>query len=57
LGRGLIWAGLTLLFLGFWIHRVFLFTLLVAPAHAFAALRLIGLWSAWRTDVIWRRPR
>ncbi|HWZ92870.1 MAG TPA: hypothetical protein VNW92_28590 [Polyangiaceae bacterium] len=53
--RVAIWAGLTLLFLGLWLEHVFLFALLIAPTHAFAGLRLIGLWSAWRTDVAWRR--
>ena len=53
--RVAIWAGLTLLFLGLWLEHVFLFALLIAPTHAFAGLRLIGLWSAWRADVAWRR--
>jgi hypothetical protein len=55
MARVAIWAGLTLLFLALWLEHVFLFALLIAPTHAFAGLRLIGLWSAWRTDVAWRR--
>jgi len=53
--RVAIWASLTLLFFGIWLEYVFLFALLIAPTHAFAGLRLIGLWSAWRADVAWRR--
>ncbi len=53
--RVLIWAGLTLFFLAVWVEYVFLFALLIAPAHAFACLRLIGLWSRWRADRLWRR--
>jgi hypothetical protein len=55
LARTLIWACLTLLFFGAWLEHVFLFALLIAPTHAFAGLRLIGLWSAWRTEVVWQR--
>jgi hypothetical protein len=46
--RVLIWAGFTVCFLAVWAHSLFLFTLLIAPAHAFAALRLLGLWTRWR---------
>ena len=53
--RGLIWAGLTLLLLALWVEYVFLFALLIAPAQAFACLRLLGLWSRWRTDRAWLR--
>jgi hypothetical protein len=53
--RVLIWAGLTLLFLAVWVEYVFLFALLIAPAHALACLRLIGLWSRWRADRLWQR--
>jgi len=54
--RSVIWVGLALLFLVLWVEHVFLFTLLIAPAHAFACLRLIGLWSRWRADRAWLRP-
>lgn len=57
LARVAIWAALTLLLFGVWLEYVFLFALLIAPTHAFAGLRLIGLWSAWRTNVAWRRPK
>jgi hypothetical protein len=53
--RILIWGGLTLLFLALWVEYVFLFALLIAPAHAFACLRLIGLSTRWRTERLWRR--
>jgi hypothetical protein len=53
--RVLIWVGLTLLFLAVWVDYVFLFTLLIAPSHAFACLRLVALWRRWRTEVTWRR--
>jgi hypothetical protein len=53
--RSVIWVCLTLLFLALWLEYVFLFALLIAPAHAFACLRLVGLWSRWRTDRTWLR--
>jgi hypothetical protein len=53
--RGVIWAGFTALFLAAWVQYVFLFTLLIAPTHAFACARLLGLWSKWRAEVAWRR--
>jgi hypothetical protein len=48
--RGAIWAGLTLAFIAAWVEYLFLFTLLIAPAHAFACLRVLTLWSRWRAD-------
>jgi hypothetical protein len=53
--RVLIWVALTLLFLAVWVDHVFLFTLLIAPSHAFACLRLIALGRRWRSEVSWRR--
>ena len=55
--RGVIWVALTLLLFAGWVHRVFLFTLLIAPTHGFAGLRLVGLWKRWRTEVRWRALR
>jgi hypothetical protein len=49
--RVVIWLGLSVLFLAAWAHYLFLLTLLVAPAHGFAALRLFALWTSWRSDV------
>jgi hypothetical protein len=53
--RALIWLGLTLLFVALWVDYVFLFTLLIAPTHALACLRLIGLWSRWRSERAWHK--
>ncbi len=55
--RAVIWAGLSVLFLAVWAHYLFLLTLLVAPAHGFATLRLFSLWTSWRSDVRLNRPR
>jgi hypothetical protein len=49
-----IWFGLTAVLFLVWSHYVFLFTLLIAPSHAFAGLRLALLWQAWRAEVAWR---
>ena len=53
--RALIWLGFTLLFVALWVDAVFLFTLLIAPTHALACLRLIGLWSRWRSERVWQK--
>jgi hypothetical protein len=53
--RVAIWLGFALFFFAVWVEYLFLFTLLIAPTHAFACLRLVGLWSRWRADVLWRR--
>ena|SRR5450432_766733 len=55
--RVVIWVGLTLLLFAVWVHHVFLFTLLIAPMHGLAGLRLVGLWQRWRTEVRWRTLR
>jgi hypothetical protein len=55
--RAVIWAGLSVLFLAAWAHYLFLLTLLIAPAHGFATLRLFTLWTSWRSDVRLNRPR
>jgi hypothetical protein len=55
--RVVIWAALTLFFVLLWVDSVFLFTLLIAPTHAFACLRWVGLWSRWRSERVWRRAR
>ncbi|MES1179454.1 MAG: hypothetical protein ABUL62_34375 [Myxococcales bacterium] len=49
-----IWFGLTVGLFVTWGQFVSLLTLLIAPSHAFAALRLALLWQAWRADVAWR---
>jgi hypothetical protein len=54
--RALIWAGFSLLFLALWGEYLFLFTLLVAPTHGLAALRLLGLWTRWRSELKFNRP-
>jgi hypothetical protein len=53
--RVAIWAAFTVLFGAIWLEYLVLFTLVIAPTHAFTGLRLIGLLSRWRTDVAWRR--
>jgi hypothetical protein len=50
-----IWTVLFVLLFGFWIQRVHLFTLLIAPSHAFAGLRLSALWTRWRSELRWQR--
>jgi hypothetical protein len=52
--HALVWFGLTVGLFLLWGHYVFLFTLLIAPSHAFAALRLVLLWQAWRAEIVWR---
>lgn len=49
-----IGVGLTVGLFLVWVHFIFLLTLLIAPTHAFAALRLALLWRAWRVDLAWR---
>lgn len=49
-----VWFGLTVGLFLVWGHYVFLFTLLIAPSHAFAGLRLVLLWQAWRAEVAWQ---
>lgn len=53
--RALIWFGLTACLFAIWGQYIFLLTLLIAPTHAFAWLRLGTLWRAWRADVAFRR--
>jgi hypothetical protein len=55
--RAVIWVGLSVLFLAVWAHYLFLLTLLIAPAHAFATLRLFTLWTSWRSEVRLNRLR
>jgi hypothetical protein len=53
--RVVLWLGLSVLFLAAWAHYLFLLTLLIAPAHAFAALRVFSLWTSWRAEVLLNR--
>jgi hypothetical protein len=55
--RVVLWLGLSVLLLAAWAHYLFLLTLLIAPAHAFAALRVFALWTSWRSDVKLYRSR
>jgi hypothetical protein len=57
LARVAIWAAFTLFFGAIWLEYTALFALLLAPSHAFACLRLVGLLSRWRADWVWRRQR
>ena len=56
LSRALSWLLLTLLLGAAWANSVSLLTLLIAPSHAFAGLRLAALVRAWRSEVRWQRP-
>ncbi|HEX3773493.1 MAG TPA: hypothetical protein VHV51_03460 [Polyangiaceae bacterium] len=51
-----IWAALTVLLAAIWVERLFLLTLLIAPTHALAGLRLLGLWTRWRTERAFANP-
>jgi hypothetical protein len=51
------WLGLSLLFLAAWAHYLFLLTLLIAPTHAFAALRVFALWTSWQSELRLNRRR
>ncbi|MEI9942571.1 MAG: hypothetical protein WDO69_35605 [Pseudomonadota bacterium] len=53
--RALIWFGLTMLLVAAWGNSVSLLTLLIAPSHAFACLRLATLVRAWRSERLWRK--
>jgi hypothetical protein len=53
--RAAIWLGLTLLLWFAWTDQLFLFTIWIAPTHSFACTRLIGLWSAWRSNLTFRQ--
>ena len=53
--RTLIWFALTLLLVLVWGNAVSLLTLLIAPSHAFACLRLIALGRAWHSERLWRK--
>jgi hypothetical protein len=52
--HSLVWFGLTVGLFLLWGQYVFLFTLLIAPSHAFAGLRLVLLGQAWRAELAWR---
>lgn len=56
LSRALSWFLLTLLLGATWASAVALLTLLIAPSHAFAGLRLAALSRAWRSAWQWERP-
>ncbi|MET0794195.1 MAG: hypothetical protein ABW061_21920, partial [Polyangiaceae bacterium] len=49
----LCWFGLTVCSFALWGQFLSLLTLLIAPSHAFAVLRLALLWQAWRAEVLW----
>jgi len=52
--RVVIWFGLTILLVLVWGNALSLLTLLIAPSHALACLRLTTLARAWRSDRVWR---
>jgi hypothetical protein len=53
--RALLWLVLTLLLVALWGNSVSLLTLMIAPSHAFAALRLATLARTWRSEQIFRK--
>ena len=53
--RTLIWLALTMLLAAAWAGSVALSTLLIAPSHAFAGLRLLILARAWHSERLWRK--
>ena len=55
--RALSWFALTGVLFAVWAHAVFLLTLVIAPSHAFAGLRVATLWRNWQADRVWRRGR
>ena len=55
LPRALLWLLLTIALGAAWASSVSLLTLLIAPSHAFAVLRLVALVRAWRTERRWRK--
>jgi len=52
--RTLLWFGLTILLGVAWATSVSLLTLLIAPSHAFAGLRLAALVREWRSERLWQ---
>ena len=55
--RTLSWFALTLILFAAWTHAVFLLTLLIAPSHAFACVRVFDLWRGFRAERLWRKGR
>jgi hypothetical protein len=55
--RGALWLAFTVVFGLLWVDQLYLLTLLIAPAHALACLRVVGLWSRWRSERRWRSAR
>jgi len=53
--RALTWLLLTILLAAAWRSSLSLLTLPIAPSHAFACLRLVGLGRAWRVEQLWRK--
>jgi len=53
--RTLIWLALTIVLAAAWAGAIALSTLLIAPSHAFAGLRLVALARAWHSERLWRK--
>ena len=51
----LSWFVLTMALAVAWGNSLSLLTILIAPSHAFAGLRLITLLRAWRSERLWRK--
>ena len=54
--RTLIWFGLTVLLVAAWGNSLSLLTLMIAPSHALACLRVASLWRSWRTESLFQDP-
>jgi RsiW-degrading membrane proteinase PrsW (M82 family) len=57
LSRALSWLLLTLVLGLAWASFVALLTLLIAPSHAFASLRVAALVRVWNAERKWQRRR
>jgi hypothetical protein len=55
--RAALWLVFTVAFGLLWVDQLYLLTLLIAPTHALACLRVVGLWSRWRAERSWRSAR
>ncbi len=53
--RTLTWFVFTIVLVAAWGNSVSLLTLLIAPSHAFACLRLVALGRAWRSEQLFRK--
>jgi hypothetical protein len=55
LRRAVLWITLSIVLAFSWRSCVALSALLIAPSHAFLAVRLAILWRIWRSEALWRK--